>query len=81
MLTVACHNINSFNVSTIGNRNSKSFLKVEGLTQLKADIILVSDCRLKDREGDVSRMLGLNRNCSYKFRQIQTGNRGGWGLP
>jgi len=64
---VACHNVNSFNVSTIGNRNSKSFLKIEGITKLKADVILLTDCRLKDKEGEVGRMLGLNRNCSYKF--------------
>jgi len=27
----------------------------------------MSDCRLKNKEVDVSRMLGLNRNCSYKL--------------
>jgi exonuclease III len=48
-------------------KTSKSFLKVEGLTQGKHDIILVSDCRLKSREPDISRLMGLNKNASYKL--------------
>ena len=66
-LNVGALNVNSFNVSTIGIRNSKTFLKVEGATQLKLDIIFLVDCRLKDKQHEVGRMFGLNRNASYKL--------------
>ena len=58
--------MNSFNVSTIGTRNSKTFLKVEGITQYKNDVIFISDCRIGAKENDISRLFGLNKNASYK---------------
>ncbi len=60
-------NVNSFNVSTIGTRNSKSFLKVEGCTKLKQDVLFLCDCRLKNKVNEISKLMGLNRNASYKF--------------
>jgi exonuclease III len=66
-LTFGILNVNSFNVSTLGTRNSKSYLKIEGLTQKKLDILFICDCRLKDNEKEISKMMGLNRNASYKF--------------
>jgi exonuclease III len=66
-LTFGVLNVNSFNVSTLGSRNSKSYCKIEGLTQGKHDVIFVCNCRLKDKSNEISRMMGLNRNASYKF--------------
>ncbi len=60
-------NVNSFNVSTLGTRNSKSYLKVEGVTFAKHDIIFLCDCRLKDKTNDIKKLFGLNRNASYKL--------------
>jgi len=66
-LELGCLNVNSMNVSTLGTRNSKSFLKIEGITQLKHDVLFLCDIRLKGKENDIGRMLGLNRNASYKL--------------
>jgi len=60
-------NVNSMNVSTLCNRNSKSYIKVEGITSFKHDILLLSDLRLKDKENEVKRLMGLNKNDSYKL--------------
>ena len=59
-------NVNSFNVSTIGARNAKSYLKIEGATKGKHDVLFIVDCRIKDKCSEISRMMGLNRNASYK---------------
>ena len=66
-LSVGAINVNSFNVSTLGARNSKTYLKVEAITQHKYDVIFICDCRLKNKGGEVSKLMGLNRNESYKF--------------
>ena len=60
-------NVNSMNVSTIGNRNSKSFIKVEGVTSFKHDVLFICDTRLKDKELEIKRLFGLNKNESYKL--------------
>lgn len=66
-LSIGSLNVNSFNVSTINNRNSKSYLKVVGATRGKHDVIFLSDCRLKDKVDDINRLMGLNMNASYKL--------------
>ena len=48
-MSVSAINCNSMNVSTIGNRNAKTYLKVEGITGKKADVILISDINLLSR--------------------------------
>ena len=65
-LEVGSINVNSFNVSTLGTRNSKTALKIEGVTSKKQDVLLICDCRIGNNEREISKMLGLNRNCSYK---------------
>jgi len=60
-------NVNSMNVSTLGNKNAKSYIKVEGVTAFKHDILFLSDLRLKDRENEVKRLMGLNKNESYRL--------------
>jgi exonuclease III len=65
-LELGAINVNSFNVSTITGRNSKTELKVEGITSKKCEVLFLSDCRLGQCEEKIKKMLGLNRNCSYK---------------
>jgi len=71
-LDIGCINVNSMNVSTIGCRNSKTFLKIEGVTSFKHDIIFLSDMRLKDKIADIKRMFGLNRHACYKLYSNST---------
>ena len=66
-LSIGCINVNSMNVSTMGCRNSKTYLKVEGVTSFKHDIIFLCDLRLKDKESEIKKMFGLNRNACYKL--------------
>ena len=40
---------------------------MEGVTKQKQDIILLSDCRISDKEKEFTRLMGLNMNCSYKI--------------
>ena len=58
--------MNSFNTSTIGGRFSKTYLKVEGVTFPKKDVLFLCDCRLGRHEQEITKLFGLNRNCSYK---------------
>ena len=55
------------NVSTMNCRNSKTYLKIEGVTSFKHDIIFLCDLRLKDKESEIKKMFGLNRNACYKL--------------
>jgi hypothetical protein len=48
-LSISAINVNSMNVSTLGMSQSKTLLKVEGVTMKKTDIILLSDVRAKDK--------------------------------
>jgi exonuclease III len=66
-LTISAINVNSMNVSTIGNRNAKTYLKVEGITGKKADVLLISDIRANNRGRDIIKLMGLTRNGSYKL--------------
>jgi exonuclease III len=66
-LTISAINVNSMNVSTIGNRNAKTYLKVEGITWKKADVILISDIRANNRGMDITKLMDLTRNGSYKL--------------
>jgi hypothetical protein len=44
-LRVSAINVNTMNVSTIGTRNAKIYLKIEGITGKRPDIIFMSDVR------------------------------------
>jgi exonuclease III len=66
-ITFSAINCNSMNVSTLGNRNSKTYLKIEGVTGKKSDIILMSDIRAKNKGDEFKKMFGLTRNGSYKL--------------
>ena len=66
-LLIGAINVNSFNVSTIGNRNSKTYAKIEGITSRKNDILFITDCRLGNQTNEIERLMGLNKNASYKL--------------
>ncbi len=66
-LTFGVINCNSMNVSMLGNRNAKTYLKIEGVTGKRADVILISDIRAKNKGDELKRMFGLTRNGSYKL--------------
>jgi exonuclease III len=66
-ITFSTINVNSMNVSTLGSRNSKTFVKIEGVTGKKADVIFLCDIRVKDKGDDIKRLFGLTRNGCYKL--------------
>ena len=68
-LRISSNNINSFNMSTFGGANNKMFVKIEGITSKKSDIILISDCRIGKRGKEVERIFGLALNGKYKLYQ------------
>jgi exonuclease III len=51
----------------MGNRNAKTYLKVEGITGKGTDVILISDVRASNKGNDIIRLMGLTRNGSYKL--------------
>jgi hypothetical protein len=63
-LKIGIINCNSMNVSTLGMKNARTYLKIEGITGKKADIILMCDLRLKDKGEEIKRLFGLTRNGS-----------------
>jgi hypothetical protein len=60
-LTVSAINVNSMNVSTMSNRNAKTYLKIERITGKKADIILFLDIRAGNKGTDLIKLMGLTR--------------------
>jgi hypothetical protein len=66
-LTVSTINCNSMNVSTLGKRNAKTYLKIEGITNKKADVILITDKRASNKGEELKKLMGLTQNGSYKL--------------
>jgi exonuclease III len=60
-------NVNSMNVSTLGSSNAKTYLKIEGITRRRPDVILLSDVRAKDKGVELKKLMGLTRNGCYKL--------------
>jgi Holliday junction resolvasome RuvABC DNA-binding subunit len=52
---ISALNVNSLNVSTLGAQNAKTLLKVEGITNKRADVILLSDIRVKDSGEEINK--------------------------
>jgi exonuclease III len=52
-------NVNSLNVSTLGKKNSKTLIKIEGITHKCSDVIFLSDIRLKNRSREVEKIFRL----------------------
>ncbi len=66
-LTISAINVNSMNVSTLGMSQSKTLLKVEGVTMKKTDIILLSDVRAKDKGDELVKLFKLTQNGCYNL--------------
>ncbi len=79
-LVISSLNVNSLNVSTLGARNAKTLLKIEGITSKRADVIFLSDIRLKDSEGEVRKLFNLTMNGSYKLYVNSTRDNRGVGV-
>ena len=61
-LTISSVNINSFNISTLGGEKNKTFLKIEGITSKKSDIILIVDTRMGIKVKEIEKMMQLSKN-------------------
>ena len=61
-LTISTLNVNSLNVSTLGGKVSKTFVKIEGATGKKADILFLCDCRMGRKGKEIENMFNLSRN-------------------
>ena len=59
-LQITAINVNSFNMSTVHKSNAKGHLNVEGITSKSSDIILMSDCRLKNNKKKTRRAINFN---------------------
>jgi exonuclease III len=79
-ITVSAINVNSMNVSTMLNRNARTYLKIEGITGKKTDIILISDIRAGGKGDDLKKLMGLTRNGSYKLYLNSTMESRGVGI-
>jgi hypothetical protein len=79
-ITVSAINVNSMNVSTMFNRNAKTYLKIEGITGKKTDIILISDIRAGSKGDDLKKLMGLTRNGLYKLYLNSTMESRGVGI-
>jgi hypothetical protein len=61
-INILTSNVNSFYVSTLDRKNSKTMLKIEGVT----------DVRAGNRTADLSKMFSLTRHDSYKIYMNST---------
>ena len=66
-MCISSINVNSFNVSQIDTQQSKTYLKIEGITGKRADIILMADCRLSNKGDTIGRLFNLTKNGRYKL--------------
>jgi exonuclease III len=79
-LVISSLNVNSLNVSTLGLRNSKTLLKIEGITSKRADVIFLSDVRVKNSDTEIKRLFNLTMNGSYKLYLNSTRDVRGVGI-
>jgi exonuclease III len=66
-LRISAINVNSFNVSTLGTKNSKTLLKIEGITAKRPDVIFLTDVRAKDKSSELSKLFRLTQNGCYNL--------------
>jgi exonuclease III len=79
-LVICAINVNSLNVSTLGSHNAKTFLKIEGITGKRADVILLCDVRAKNRGEEIKKLFNLTMNGSYKIYLNSTRETRGVGI-
>jgi hypothetical protein len=64
-LEVSCINVNSFNLST--KVGIKKYVKIEGVTGKRADIILITDCRVGKNLTELEKLFRMSKNGNYKL--------------
>jgi exonuclease III len=70
-------NVNSLNVSTIDRKNSKTLLKIEGITGKKPEVILLTDVRAGNKAAEIGKLFSLTRHGSYKvYMNLTKDSRG-----
>ncbi len=79
-LVISTINVNSLNVSTLGSSNAKTFLKIEGVTGKRADVILLCDVRVKNKGEEIKKLFNLTMNGSYKIYLNSTKETRGVGI-
>jgi hypothetical protein len=57
-------NVNSLNVSSMDRKNSKTLLKIEGVTGKKPEVIFLTDIRAGCKSAEISKMFSLTRHGS-----------------
>jgi hypothetical protein len=67
-LQISIQNCNSLNMSYSSSQNQR--LKIEAISNLKSDVILLCDLRLGNKnltssKADISNLFLINNNCSY----------------
>jgi exonuclease III len=71
-ISVTAINVNSFNLSTIERKDSKTFLKVEGVTMKKSDVIFLSDIKGGNKGKELKKLFSLTMHGSYKLYMNST---------
>jgi len=79
-LRVGSINVNSLNVSTLGTSNSKTYLKIEGVTGKKYDVIFLSDIRAGEKSKQIEKLFRLTRNGNYVIYLNSTKSSRGVGI-
>jgi exonuclease III len=64
-LRMSAINVNTMNVSTIGTRNAKIYLKIEGITGKRPEVIFMSDVRAANKLKEVEDLFRVTRNGNY----------------
>ena len=64
-LRVSAINVNTMNVSTVGTRNAKIYLKIEGITGKRPDVIFMSDVRASNKIKEIEDLFRVTRNGNY----------------
>jgi hypothetical protein len=66
------------NVSTVGTRNAKIYLKIEGITGKRPDVIFMSDVRASNKVKEIEDKFWVTRNGNYVHILIQVGAQREW---
>jgi exonuclease III len=77
-LKISSINVNSLNVLTMGMKNSKTLLKVEGITAKRPDVILLTDVRAKDKSNELVKLFRLTQNGCYNLYLHSSKEIEGW---
>jgi exonuclease III len=64
-LRVSAINVNTMNKSTVGTRNAKIYLKIEGVTGKRPNVIFMSDVRASDKIKEIENLFRVTRNGNY----------------